>query len=429
MQKDADAKAVAVPPKDAKPVAKKPRLDCIDGCRFALVFPIVVAHFARFEPQRCHKLPSVVKDGQRQRPGIVIYYILHYIYYIIYILHWITILLSFPFIQFRARHASNASEVTKCAEVQHQQFDGSEASDPGECLGWWLLRDLRICLRLHDDKTWSFRSWREESGESRAFLLAESHGILPIAFPVVRHFCADVHLGGEELQGFLEYDRVPSLFEFQHAAGLVPKGGWDLESAHLVPVSVDILQFDHAHFGVAKRGQFVQEGLTETSCSFVGSLLVAEGQLLGDCSLPQQQGASSGWQGHDAIDLESDTFPPNLGTLWDDHRHYCSSSCHAGHRRGEEDAAHESNLAFLGSIFFAVTTTYEVWLQWCHHPWRALCATLHWVPDSYASRCIDIQSVGNHQVLRLQDHGHPGIPCLLAADGSRFRLDCSGSSW
>ena len=80
MQKDADAKAVAVPPKDAKPVAKKPRLDCIDGCRFALVFPIVVAHFARFEPQRCHKLPSVVKDGQRQRPGIVIYYILHYIY-------------------------------------------------------------------------------------------------------------------------------------------------------------------------------------------------------------------------------------------------------------------------------------------------------------------------------------------------------------
>ena len=80
MQKDADAKAVAVPPKDAKPVAKKPRLDCIDGCRFALVFPIVVAHFARFEPQRCHKLPSVVKDGQRQRPGIVIYYILHHIY-------------------------------------------------------------------------------------------------------------------------------------------------------------------------------------------------------------------------------------------------------------------------------------------------------------------------------------------------------------
>ena len=25
----------------------KPRIDCIDGCRFALVFPIVVAHFAR----------------------------------------------------------------------------------------------------------------------------------------------------------------------------------------------------------------------------------------------------------------------------------------------------------------------------------------------------------------------------------------------
>eukprot|EP00440_Ansanella_granifera_P018311 gb/GFBE01019883.1/.p1 GENE.gb/GFBE01019883.1/~~gb/GFBE01019883.1/.p1 ORF type:complete len:450 (+),score=97.02 gb/GFBE01019883.1/:1-1350(+) len=35
----------------AKPNAvamKKPRIDCIDGCRFALVLPIVIAHFARF---------------------------------------------------------------------------------------------------------------------------------------------------------------------------------------------------------------------------------------------------------------------------------------------------------------------------------------------------------------------------------------------
>eukprot|EP00429_Kryptoperidinium_foliaceum_P066497 CAMPEP_0176052296 /NCGR_PEP_ID=MMETSP0120_2-20121206/26001_1 /TAXON_ID=160619 /ORGANISM="Kryptoperidinium foliaceum, Strain CCMP 1326" /LENGTH=413 /DNA_ID=CAMNT_0017385735 /DNA_START=48 /DNA_END=1289 /DNA_ORIENTATION=+ len=31
-----------------KPTPSKPRIDCIDGCRFALVLPIVVAHFARF---------------------------------------------------------------------------------------------------------------------------------------------------------------------------------------------------------------------------------------------------------------------------------------------------------------------------------------------------------------------------------------------
>eukprot|EP00931_Biecheleriopsis_adriatica_P087769 TRINITY_DN62196_c0_g1_i1.p1 TRINITY_DN62196_c0_g1~~TRINITY_DN62196_c0_g1_i1.p1 ORF type:complete len:478 (-),score=107.93 TRINITY_DN62196_c0_g1_i1:270-1643(-) len=35
-----------VPAKHA--TAKKPRIDCIDGCRFALVLPIVIAHFARF---------------------------------------------------------------------------------------------------------------------------------------------------------------------------------------------------------------------------------------------------------------------------------------------------------------------------------------------------------------------------------------------
>eukprot|EP00440_Ansanella_granifera_P064607 gb/GFBE01070047.1/.p1 GENE.gb/GFBE01070047.1/~~gb/GFBE01070047.1/.p1 ORF type:complete len:446 (+),score=119.90 gb/GFBE01070047.1/:1-1338(+) len=42
----------AVQAADAKPgtVAKvsKPRIDCVDGCRFALVMPIVIAHFARF---------------------------------------------------------------------------------------------------------------------------------------------------------------------------------------------------------------------------------------------------------------------------------------------------------------------------------------------------------------------------------------------
>ncbi|CAE7556965.1 unnamed protein product, partial [Symbiodinium necroappetens] len=47
---DADAKAMATPAdskQEVKPVkVSKPRIDCIDGCRFALVFPIVIAHFA-----------------------------------------------------------------------------------------------------------------------------------------------------------------------------------------------------------------------------------------------------------------------------------------------------------------------------------------------------------------------------------------------
>ena len=29
-------------------VVRKPRIDCIDGCRFALVFPIILGHFIRF---------------------------------------------------------------------------------------------------------------------------------------------------------------------------------------------------------------------------------------------------------------------------------------------------------------------------------------------------------------------------------------------
>lgn len=39
------AQAVARP-------TKKPRIDCVDGCRFALVFPIIVGHFIRFGTNR-----------------------------------------------------------------------------------------------------------------------------------------------------------------------------------------------------------------------------------------------------------------------------------------------------------------------------------------------------------------------------------------
>ena len=38
----------------------KPRIDCIDGCRFALVFPIVIAHFARCTGHRCDTLAQIV---------------------------------------------------------------------------------------------------------------------------------------------------------------------------------------------------------------------------------------------------------------------------------------------------------------------------------------------------------------------------------
>jgi len=48
---------------EAKPVAKKPRLDCIDGCRFALVFPIVVAHFARFGTSNLTALKLLTQEN------------------------------------------------------------------------------------------------------------------------------------------------------------------------------------------------------------------------------------------------------------------------------------------------------------------------------------------------------------------------------
>ncbi|CAE8620801.1 unnamed protein product [Polarella glacialis] len=52
VNKCADEKPLAVSNQDLstriKTASKKPRIDCIDGCRFALVFPIIVGHFVRF---------------------------------------------------------------------------------------------------------------------------------------------------------------------------------------------------------------------------------------------------------------------------------------------------------------------------------------------------------------------------------------------
>lgn len=156
---------------------------------------------------------------------------------------------------------------------------------------------------------------------------------------------------------------------------MVPKGSRDLEPTHLVLVGLDLFQFDHAYFGFAPSGQPLQESrlastllcvtflgvslkrdlccvlvictsgnlissfltfqvpqqewFAKTSGCFVGSFLAAEGFLFGDCPFPQQQRTPSGWKSHDAIDLESDSFPSDLGTLRNDHWHHCSSSCHA----------------------------------------------------------------------------------------------------
>ncbi|CAJ1448234.1 unnamed protein product [Effrenium voratum] len=57
------AEAAAKPAGEvAKPV-KKPRLDCIDGCRFALVFPIVIAHFARFGTKNLTLLKLLTQEN------------------------------------------------------------------------------------------------------------------------------------------------------------------------------------------------------------------------------------------------------------------------------------------------------------------------------------------------------------------------------
>ncbi|CAE6967962.1 unnamed protein product [Symbiodinium natans] len=64
---EADAKAAAMPPaakQEVKPVkVSKPRIDCIDGCRFALVFPIVIAHFARFGTSNITALKLLTQEN------------------------------------------------------------------------------------------------------------------------------------------------------------------------------------------------------------------------------------------------------------------------------------------------------------------------------------------------------------------------------
>ena len=47
---------------DPKKPVSKPRIDCIDGCRFALVLPIIIGHFIRFGTSNKWLLKLLTQD-------------------------------------------------------------------------------------------------------------------------------------------------------------------------------------------------------------------------------------------------------------------------------------------------------------------------------------------------------------------------------
>eukprot|EP00401_Gymnodinium_catenatum_P083128 CAMPEP_0117621840 /NCGR_PEP_ID=MMETSP0784-20121206/87839_1 /TAXON_ID=39447 /ORGANISM="" /LENGTH=448 /DNA_ID=CAMNT_0005425773 /DNA_START=71 /DNA_END=1417 /DNA_ORIENTATION=+ len=59
--KKSDVKKPQANDKTAK--VSKPRIDCIDGCRFALVLPIVIAHFARFSTKNRTLLKLLTQEN------------------------------------------------------------------------------------------------------------------------------------------------------------------------------------------------------------------------------------------------------------------------------------------------------------------------------------------------------------------------------
>jgi len=57
------ALAKAPPPTSKVAKSGKPRIDCVDGCRFALVMPIVIAHFARFSTKNRALLKLLTQEN------------------------------------------------------------------------------------------------------------------------------------------------------------------------------------------------------------------------------------------------------------------------------------------------------------------------------------------------------------------------------
>lgn len=108
---------------------KKPRIDCIDGCRFALVFPIVVAHFARFSTSNLTALKLLVLQSKDVHLNVQ-----------------------------HASHSQGSSTLYSRFSFPFQANFQSEAFDPGECFGGRLFRDLRLCLCLHHHQAWSIES-------------------------------------------------------------------------------------------------------------------------------------------------------------------------------------------------------------------------------------------------------------------------------
>ncbi|CAE7940103.1 unnamed protein product, partial [Symbiodinium necroappetens] len=135
----------------------------------------------------------------------------------------------------------------------------------------------------------------------------------------------------------------------------------------------------------------------------------AEGLLLGDCPLPQQQGASSERAGDAPSDLELDPLPPLLGADRDDDGHRRGQARHAGHGGGQEEADHEPPVALHGGLRFPGSALDQVRLQRCDHSWLDLCPDLHEVPDADAQGCALCESGSHHTLLRLQADGHAGL--------------------
>mmetsp|Transcript_20720 Transcript_20720/g.49116 ORF Transcript_20720/g.49116 Transcript_20720/m.49116 type:complete len:227 (+) Transcript_20720:192-872(+) len=192
---------------------------------------------------------------------------------------------------------------------RYLQQVAAETPDPGERSRGWLLQHLRLCDGLRGYEHGRAKPQRAEAEEARAFLLAEGDELLSAALCGLYRGCAIVHRHGSAHEQLLAHHRHACVPELLPAAGLVPLGGGDLESTHLVLVGPDLRQRHHA-YGAAGSGEVVQGRAGKADGGALLSVAAAEAVVLSGLEVPLPRGVRGAHRA--PLPLERDAVPP----LW-----------------------------------------------------------------------------------------------------------------
>mmetsp|Transcript_8371 Transcript_8371/g.15252 ORF Transcript_8371/g.15252 Transcript_8371/m.15252 type:complete len:210 (+) Transcript_8371:222-851(+) len=204
----------------------------------------------------------------------------------------------------------------------------SQAPYPGKCPGWRLFQHFWIRHGICVDKHWRAYPQRAEAEAARAILLAEGHGLLPIALFGLLNFRAHVHFDRQVDEKFLEDHRAARLLQLLPVAGVVPFCCGNLEPAHLVPLGFDLRKPYHADLRATAGVAPLQRRAPQAVCWPLCGFPVAEAVILPGLEILLLRWLQG--EAHAPVSVERYSISSLLRASRDHRRCRCRAKCHVG---------------------------------------------------------------------------------------------------